>query len=229
MDKYNIDSNCLNNILTLKLCNLPKFSIDTCLILDNNTTIIPYIDCIKCNKYLVIVNYAKGFSFNNYDDLAKNSKILLYNNYNVTGINIGIYYIKKINYSIFKKLSNIEDNTYISMMSKNKIEKNILVNIIEPYIKNTLIISSKFYNYLNLPNYKIYSKHIFNLHQLFDRYLYVETGCVDQSPRLPYESDYYNKEILYINNKNVSKYFDIFTKIDRNLTVDDIVIKEFLK
>lgn len=120
----------------------------------------------------------------------------------------------------------------------SRVENGIYVNI-PHYNKRVSMDRYKLVKSLNLPQKPLIfksGKHVNNLFEKFDTYLYYHiNGWLDPHPRLIVECFFYEKEIIYINDFQIKdgsyyRYHDLLENgvNNRKLTRDDEIVQQFI-
>ena len=147
---------------------------------------------------------------------------------------VGVPYQQKINYKIFKKYVNFENNAFLTCVSKGIPSSEQLEEIftyLEPEQK--LLVSLKKEQVLEHNRIIPLYEHPKNFHALFNTYIYYHTGYFDPHPRMFGECRFYGKKIIYINKDNIKdggyfRYHDAINNKLNNITMkDDEVLKNF--
>jgi hypothetical protein len=128
-------------------------------------------------------------------------------------------YKLKILFKRFPYLSKSDEGVYINSPKNNNFTQ------INDFIKK-----------LNKPVILKERKHLKNLFELFDTYIYYHADkWFDPHPRLMLECKFFNKIIYYINDHNIKdgsyyRYHDLITNGLKNRFLDetDEIVKEFL-
>ena len=212
-NRYDLDDiNWKENIITISLPKLIRFSFQTSLVVDYST-IFKTKGLLRSDRIIVISDYHTDDKDHMYDKLKQNVEYygempFVYKDYD---------YNMKFLFHRFKKLKSVKNNIYIN--SPFNEDKSFVKDL---KLNKDVIFKSPY--------------HLDNLFEQFDTYLYYHANkWFDPHPRLFHECHFYNKRIIYINNYGVLdggyyRYMDLMKNglNNRYLTEDDEIVKEFL-
>jgi hypothetical protein len=214
-NKYVFDENILEKIKIPKLkdfLNTPE----TVIILDNKT-----YDRLRCfiSKSKILWHKTDNKEDNFRTKKYKKSDITFgsywYQNYD-------IFETLQFNFEIYPKILNTSNNIFISSPSLTNNQSLFLLESKNIFINKNKIL------------FKEDNKHIKNLFEEFNTFIYVHNDKIDTNNRLIVEAYFYNKNIILVDStKNDSTYFRLndlnkFGIDYFNLSLDNKLIKEYL-
>lgn len=133
-----------------------------------------------------------------------------------------ISYNMKFAYDLFKPINNFKNTLYVNYAKKDYKLEPELVELVNSY---------------NKPIFeKIYGQNHYNLHELFDEYVYIKSDrWFDTHPRLFHECKFYGKQFYYHNFLNIKdgSYYRYHAAKEeswkeRNLTKNDSIVMEMI-
>jgi len=129
-----------------------------------------------------------------------------------------IHYVKKINFSIFKRIEKSDDKTCLSLYCDHKCYNvDFILKIIEEFKDQEFFIYTKSFGKFDIKYYSLIKNKrvtleqapISNFMEKFNRFLYLPSvRGFDPSPRLLAECKYYNKDIIIYGEERIKTIKD---------------------